>query len=171
MIDKHFLLLVSDESSHHLSIHIFGFSSIVSPPSPNFNVAWFLNSSGRGHFPDKSSHHQTHVFHNIEMGGQGGTILAAAFSCVSIHVFFRVPSWVVRTFVRHLSDSQMFVMCRSSSKRFSLVAYLVFQLGGGGGGDTCVIYDRLGEAQTPTEQTPTKFWIHLGARPLVQRTC
>ena len=88
MIDKHFLLLVSDESSHHLSIHIFCFSSIVSPPSPNFNVAWFLDSSGRGHFPDKSSHHQTHVFHNIEMGGQGGTILAAAFSCVSIHVSF-----------------------------------------------------------------------------------
>ena len=56
VIDKHFLLLVSDESSHHFSIHIFRFSSIVSPPSPNFNVAWFLDSSGRGHFPDKSSH-------------------------------------------------------------------------------------------------------------------
>ena len=58
------------------------------PPLPQFQCCMVLDSHERGHFPDKSSHHQTHVFHNIEMGGQGGTILAAAFSCVSIHVSF-----------------------------------------------------------------------------------
>ena len=154
-MDKHFLLLVSDESSHHVSIHIFCFSSIVSPPSPNFNVAWFLDSSGRGHFPDKSSHHQTHVFHNIEMGGAGGYDTC---SCVFVRVdtcfFFRcLLGWC-----ELLSDTCLIHRCLSFVvpllngvhlflPQVKLLLHLMrngmFCLLGSGGGDTCMIYHRL----------------------------
>ena len=58
----------------------FVFAWFLLPPLPQFQCCMVLDSHERGHFPDKSSHHQTHVFHNIEIGGQGGTISADAFS-------------------------------------------------------------------------------------------
>ena len=36
--------------------------------------------------------------------------------------FFRAPFWVVRTFVRHLSDSKILVGCRSISNRISFIS-------------------------------------------------
>ena len=122
MIDKHFLLLVSDESSHHFSIHIFCFSSIVSPPPPISMLPGFWTAVGAGIFRTKVRTTKHTFFTTLKWGGRGVRYLQLRFRACRYMFLFRVPSWVVRTFVRHLSDSQMFVVCRSAFKRCSLVS-------------------------------------------------
>ena len=92
------------------------------PPSPNFNVAWFWTAMSAGIFRTKVRTTKHTFFTTLKWGGRGVRYLQLRFRACRYMFLFRVPSWVVRTFVRHLSDSQMFVVCRSASKRCSLVS-------------------------------------------------
>ena len=91
------------------------------PPSPNFNVAWFWTAMSAGIFRTKVRTTKHTFFTTLKLGGRGVRYLQMRFRESRYMFPFRVPSWVVRTFVLHLSDSRTFVVSRSISKRFSLV--------------------------------------------------
>ena len=136
----------------------FLFISFVSPqlslpPPPISMLPGFWTAVGAGIFRTKVRTTKHTFFTTLKLGGRGVRYLQMRFRESRYMFPFRVPSWVVRTFVRHLSDSQMFVVCRSASKRCSLVSsasktFVALDekwhvLPSGEGGDTCVIYDRL----------------------------
>ena len=99
----------------------FVFAWFLLPPSPNFNVAWFWTAMSAGIFRTKVRTTKHTFFTTLKLGGRGVRYLQMRFRESRYMFPFRVPSWVVRTFVLHLSDSHTFVVSRSISKRFSLV--------------------------------------------------
>ena len=96
--------------------------SCVMTPSPPFQCCSFVQALGAGIFRTKVRTTKHTFFTTLKWGGRGVRYLQLRFRACRYMFLFQVPSWVVRTFVRHLSDSQMFVVCRSASKRCSLVS-------------------------------------------------